>query len=383
MLSFLFLTGGQLIIPSFLPPVASAFCCFLMKIRFSLLQSLLSSEKTSSSSLKLVVTLEEVGVFFYCFKGSVSLEGFRGWIASNWVSTKKFPIVSSRPIGSSAFVTIFESGEDRDKALESRVATVRSTLLVHYPWSPQVDDPRFTPSENPLPSKFCSTWAKDLLPEVFGTIAPVLRISPAAKALSVENPHATVLWDPSRPRPKSIALEIEGEGEYARSCKLKLLVKFPDIEEPTVPSNHDSQQTKPWGETRKTTFSGVSNSTTAASNGSSASLASPQAFSMEKTSSKSHSHSSPAASPNSADTSSANGALVPFNNGSFFHPLLAFAPSAFPAAPTITEITEDPVSPRPPQAQVPWADSPSVSKESLRAVLASRRRCRSAIHFMR
>ncbi|KAL3683906.1 hypothetical protein R1sor_001928 [Riccia sorocarpa] len=79
------------------------------------------------------------------------------------------------------------------------------------------------------------TCAKDLLVDVFEAIGPVLRISAAAKSLSVENPRATVLWDPSKRRPKTVTLETEEDGSTTRSCKLLLPVRFTDLPEDVSP----------------------------------------------------------------------------------------------------------------------------------------------------
>ncbi|KAL3683282.1 hypothetical protein R1sor_001304 [Riccia sorocarpa] len=67
-----------------------------------------------------------------------------------------------------------------------------------------------------------------LLTECFEAVAPVLRISASAKNLSVENPCASVLWDPAAAKLPSVSLEI-------KSCKLQLPVRFVDLPEASEP----------------------------------------------------------------------------------------------------------------------------------------------------
>ncbi|KAL3698331.1 hypothetical protein R1sor_012407 [Riccia sorocarpa] len=158
--------------------------------------------------------------------------------------------------------------EDRDRAIQSRVAVVRSALLVHYPWTAIVEDSNFSPVEKPtnVEIKNCPTWAKDLIPDIFAAIAPVLRISPAARNLLVENPRATILWDPSKPRPRVVSLEIE---EDDNSSTFQFPVKFIDLPElsdssqPRSPSGggNDPTPSGPAAETHPRASSGSTPST--------------------------------------------------------------------------------------------------------------------------
>ncbi|KAL3675150.1 hypothetical protein R1sor_025098 [Riccia sorocarpa] len=182
------------------------------------------SIKKKVSALKFAQELEQIGIYSFCFEGTVSLEGFRGWAATNWLREKKIKFTSTRPVGPSPFITVCETKDDRDKGLQSKVAILRSSLLVHYPWKPQCDDPQYLPAEKPTTVEILSypTWARDLLPEVFELIAPVLRISAAAKLLAVENPRAILLWHPSRAPPATVGLEVEADKPGGQSCKLLL-----------------------------------------------------------------------------------------------------------------------------------------------------------------
>ncbi|KAL3676662.1 hypothetical protein R1sor_026610 [Riccia sorocarpa] len=204
------------------------------------------------SALKFAQELEQVGIYSYCFEGSLSQEAFKGWVATNWVREKKLKVVTTRPVGPSAFVTVCETKDCRDRALQSRVAQLRSALVVHYPWKPQVDDPQYSPDEKPTAVEILSfpTCSKDLLSEVFEAIAPILKISSAAKSLTVENPRATLLWDPSKKRPTVVTLAIERDDSDLRACMLQLPVRFLDFLSPaqdTGPQHFhsDSHRTEP------------------------------------------------------------------------------------------------------------------------------------------
>ncbi|KAL3683491.1 hypothetical protein R1sor_001513 [Riccia sorocarpa] len=67
--------------------------------------------------------------------------------------------------------------------------------------------------------------------EVFALVAPVLRISAAAKLLALENPRASLLWDPSKPTPKFVGLEVEADKPGGHSCKLLLPLRFLDLQQ--------------------------------------------------------------------------------------------------------------------------------------------------------
>ncbi|KAL3676126.1 hypothetical protein R1sor_026074 [Riccia sorocarpa] len=327
--------------------------------------------KRKVSSLKFVHELEGVGIYSFCFEGAVSLEGFRGWVATNWVREKKAKTISTRPVGPSAFITVCETREDRDRLLENRVAQLRSSLLVHYPWKPQCDDPQFSPPEKRTSVEILSypTWARDLLPEVFELIAPVLRISAAAKLLAVENPRATLLWDPSRPTPKTVGLEVEGDNPGDHSCKLLLPVRFLDLPNqvnphqtsPPARSHLSQDKTPPEKSAEKVNLSKHSSS----------SAASAQAPASNSASEPPH----PSTSCQSA-TSKDSWALIPIGfygtPPSGLHSVPLGFPGGFPAAPIITEVSDDVHSSS--GGKSPNTDNPTPSNQSIRQLLAQRRR---------
>ncbi|KAL3680950.1 hypothetical protein R1sor_023906 [Riccia sorocarpa] len=172
--------------------------------------------KKKASVLKLCHQLEQVAVYTYCYEGTVSLEGFRGWTASHWLREKRLKGPGSGKSGG-----VYPLGPS-------------GTLRV------EVDDPHYTPEEVLTTVEILSvpTWAKELVPELFSVIAPVLKISPAAKKLTVQNPQASLLWDPSKDVPNVVTLDVEGEDPADDWCRLQFPVRFLDLKKDSGSSHY-------------------------------------------------------------------------------------------------------------------------------------------------
>ncbi|KAL3680262.1 hypothetical protein R1sor_023218 [Riccia sorocarpa] len=183
------------------------------------------------------------------------------------------------------------------------------------------------------------TRIRDLLPEIFAAIAPVLRISPAAKILAVENPRATLLWDPSRQQPKVVTFEVEEDFAGARSCTLQLPVHFIDLEKspanlaeepPSTPTGHPQGPPSVGGLHRASSTSKESSTSSPAQHSSCANVSFGTGSSSKV---------------NGAVREKACWSIVPFTSGAFQGAEFTSWPSQggfqFPAAPVITEISPE------------------------------------------
>ncbi|KAL3701697.1 hypothetical protein R1sor_019719 [Riccia sorocarpa] len=86
--------------------------------------------------------------------------------------------------------------------------------------------------------KFAQKLEQEPGPPLKSCTAQVIFGGPLPLEAAVENPRATLLWDPSKKRPPVVTVDIERDESGTRACRLQLPIRFLDLPEVVQGTGH-------------------------------------------------------------------------------------------------------------------------------------------------
>ncbi|KAL3684310.1 hypothetical protein R1sor_002332 [Riccia sorocarpa] len=168
-----------------------------------------------ASFVKKLVQLATTGIYTYFYERDVSLNAFKGWVGHHWIRAKGIKVKDIRKVSQFAFVAVFYMQKERNEALETEIASIRSSIAAHFTWTPECENQSFKPNEVPtwIWLKGITSWLKNSVAGIFQSIGPVLRLPVTTKELTSHEVSALVLWDPSVPHLQMVTVDLKWEGK--------------------------------------------------------------------------------------------------------------------------------------------------------------------------